>query len=94
MTVRVVFATLLATAVLFIAAMRRTTTASGAPQLHRSHGAGRWAHVSPHLPAVAAGLDGFAALLRNALAVTERLQRQATAAVPLPAGAADAHAGV
>ncbi len=80
MSVRIVFAVLLATALLSIAAVRHTATGTGSVLTQRrSLNAGRWARVSPHLPTVTAGLDGFATLLRNALAATERLQRQATA---------------
>ena len=81
MSVRAVFATLLATALLLcIAAMRHTTSTGSALLQRRNVHTSGWARVSPHLPAVTAGLDGFAALLRNALAATERLQRQATPA--------------
>ena len=82
---------MLVTALLFIAAMRHTTDTGSALLHSRSMNARGWARISPHLPTVTAGLDGFAALLRNALAATERLQRQAKA-VPSAANAGAAPA--
>ncbi len=89
MSVRTVFAILLATALLSFAATRHTTGTGSALLQRRSLNASKRTRVSPHLPAVTAGLDGFATLLRNALAATERLQRQASA-VALASGGGDA----
>ena len=75
MAMRLVIAALLATTLLSMAAMRRSGTAS--TLLQHSPDA-TWARVSPHLPGMTAGLDGFAMLLRRALAATELLQSQAT----------------